>query len=231
MMHLPNTVFPALMCIWSPTRGTGPQHRGLVPNMVFVFISTFSHFSVPRSGELFPVNVNLAPNYTFEGEDPWVYQEDHDCRVDTLVERPRMFPQVQLPQIAGAPVLDFSQVDLGLVAQLHDVTGRVLAQVRGQPHGPSPVPAPTRPQPLDDSSVFSPWFEGCPICKKSFREFNKLKVHFSTKHKRDSEHMCPKCGKALGTAANLSSHLENFHKYKTMCILLVNMPHSTRRIC
>ena len=132
------------------------------------------------------MNVNLAPNYTFEGEDPWVYQEDCDCRVETLVERARMFPQVQLPQIAGAPVLDFSQVDLGLVAQLHNVTGRVLAQARGQPHGPSPVPAPTRPQPSDDSSVsgLAPGLKACPICKKSFREFNKLKVHFSTQHKK-----------------------------------------------
>ena len=135
------------------------------------------------------------------------------------MERPRMFPQVQLPQIAGVPTLDFSHVDLGLLEQLHDVTGRVLAQARGRPHGPSPVPAPTRPQPSDDSSVSdsAPGLKACPICKKSFREFNK--VHFSTQHKRDSEHMCPKCGKALGIAANLSSHLENFHKYKNyVCI-------------
>ena len=180
------------MCAWSPTWGDQSPTQGVtVLHMAFVFISTFSHFSVPRSGELFPVSVNLAPNYTFEGKDPWVYQEDPDCRVETLVERPRMIPQVQLPQIAGAPVLDFPQVDLGLVAQLHDVTGRVLAQARGQPHGPSPVPAPTRPQPSDDSSVsdLAPGLKACPICKKSFREFNKLKVHFSTQHKRDSEHV------------------------------------------
>ena len=168
----------------------------------------FSHISVPRSGELFPVSVNLAPTYTFGGKDPCVYQEDHDCRVETLVERPRMFPQVQLPQIGGVPALDLSQVDFGLVEQLHDVTGRVLAQARSQPHGPSPVPAPTRPQLSDDSSVsdLDPGWDACPIYK--------LKVHFSIQHKRDYEHMCPKCGKALGTAANLSSHLENFHKYK-----------------
>ena len=101
----------------SLTQGDQSLTQGVtVLDMVFAGISTFSHFSVPRSGELFPVSVNLAPNYTFEGEDPWVYQEDHDCRVETLVERPRMFPQVHLLQIAGAPVLDFSQVDLGLMA-------------------------------------------------------------------------------------------------------------------
>ena len=111
---------------WSLTQGDWSLTQGVtVLDMMFAFIS------VPRCGELFPVNVNLAPNYTFEGEDPWVYQEDYDCMVETLVERPRMFPQVKLPQIAGAPVLNFSQVDLGLVAQLHDVTGRVLAQAGG----------------------------------------------------------------------------------------------------
>ena len=148
-----------------------------VLNTAFTFISTFPHLSVPRSGELFPVNVNLALNYTFEGEDLWIYQEDCDCRVETLVERPRMFPQVQLPQIAGAPVLDFSQVDLGLLAQLHDVTGRVLAQAMGQPCGPSPVPAPTRPQPSDNSSVsgLAPGLKACPICKKSVRELTNSK--------------------------------------------------------
>ena len=168
------------------TGGSVPDTGSYYPQHSVCIYFHFSHFSVPRSGELFPVNVNLAPSYTFEGEDPWVYEEDHNCRVETLVERPRMFPQVQLPQIAGAPVLDFSQVDLGLGAWLHDVTGRVLAQARGQPHGPSSVPAPTRPQPSDDSSVsgLAPGLKACPICKRSFREFNKLKVHFSTQHKR-----------------------------------------------
>ena len=187
MMHLPNTVFPALMCVQSlmryqsPTQGISPRHGELQSSTQRMHLfPLFSHISVPRSGELFPVSVNLAPNYTFEDEDPWFYQEDHDCRVETLVERPRMFPQVQLPQIAGVPALYFSQVDLGLVEQLHDVTGRVLAQARGQPHGSSPVPAPTRPQPSDDSSVsdLAPGLKACPICKKSFREFNKLKSTF-----------------------------------------------------
>ena len=157
-----------------------------------------------------------------------VYQEDHDCRVETLVERPKMFPQAQLSQIPGIPSLDLSHVDLVLVEELHDVTGRVLAQARGKPHGPSSVPAPTRSPPSDDPSVsdLAPGLKSCPICRKTFRKFNKLKVHFSTQHKRSSEHMCPKCGKALGTAANLNSHLENFHKYKNY--VCITCQHSTQ---
>ena len=64
-----------------------------------------------------------------------------------------MSPQAQLPQLPGIPSLDLSHVDLALVEELHDVTGRVLAQARGQPHGSSPVPAPTRSLPSDDPSV------------------------------------------------------------------------------
>ena len=156
----------------------------------------------------------------FEGENPWVYQEERDCRVETLVERPRMFPQAQLPQLPGVSSLDLFHVDLALVEELHDVTGRVLAQVRGQSHGPLPASVQTRSPLPDDPSVseLSPGIKSCPICKKTFREYNKLKVHFNTQHKRSSEHLCPKCGKC-GTAANLASHLENFHKYKNyVCI-------------
>ena len=38
--------------------------------------------------------------------------------------------------------------------------------------------------------------------------------------------MCPKCGKALGTAANLNTHLENFHKYKNY--VCITCQHSTQ---
>ena len=75
MMHQPSTVFQ-LYCMYGPQQGVlVPDMGGLVPNTggyildtAFIFIC---NFSVPRSGELFPVNVSLATNYTFEGKDPW----------------------------------------------------------------------------------------------------------------------------------------------------------------
>ena len=147
-----------------------------------------SLISVLNSGASLPANVSLAPSYDFQAENPWVYQEDRDVRVER-VDRPRMFPHVVLPQV---PELSVGGLDINLVEELHNVTGRFLSQVRGQPASVPvtvplsvPVSTPTS-QTADVSSLpeLTPGSRTCPVCSKVFREVNKLKIHYAKQHKK-----------------------------------------------
>ena len=173
------------------------------------------------SGALLPANVSLAPSYDFQTENPWVYQEDHDVRVER-VDRPRMFPHVNLPQVLELSMGNSSNIDISLVEELHNVTGRFLSQVRGQPASVpastiSTVPAPTSTIQSSDVTLLPELVPGsrtCPVCSKVFREINKLKIHYATQHKKESDFICVKCKKVLGTAASLATHIDSFHKYR-----------------
>ena len=144
-----------------------------------------------NSGALLPANVSLAPSYDFQTENPWVYQEDRDVWVER-VDRPRMFPHVNLLQVPELSIGDLSNIDISLVEELHNVTGRFLSQVRGQLSSVpastiSTVPAPTST--IQSSDVIPllelvPGSRTCPVCSKAFREINKLKIHYATQHKR-----------------------------------------------
>ena len=140
------------------------------------------------------------------------------CRVDS----PRMFPCVVLPQVPELTVGDLGNIDINLVEELHNVAGRFLSQVRGQPASVPvtvplsvPVSTPTS-QSADVPSLpeLTPGSRTCPVCSKVFREVNKLRIHYATQHKKESEFTCVKCKKVLGTAASLSVHIDNFHKYR-----------------
>ena len=145
-----------------------------------------------NSGALLPANMSLAPSYDFQTENPWVYQEDHAVWVER-VDRPRMFPHVNLPQVPELSIGDLSNIDISLVEELHNVTGRFLSQVRGQPASVpastiSTVPAPTST--IQSSDIIQlpelvPGSRTCPVCSKVFREINKLKIHYATQHKRN----------------------------------------------
>ena len=165
------------------------------------------------------------PSYSFSEEDPWVFQEDKDCRSHTSVQRPRMFPEEQLPAVPVLQQPSLQQpVDVAAVQDIHDSTGRYLQQVRGQPQPPAtsstvPQATVTSPSPgtssaaVDLSSLLST-DRTCPVCQATFQELNKLKRHITTRHSRESPFMCKKCKKNLGSASSLATHMENFHQYR-----------------
>ena len=92
----------------------------------FTIYSVF-FFLILRSGALYPVNITVSPSYSFSEEDPWVFQEDKDCRSHTSVQRPRMFPEEQLPAVPVLQQPSLQQpVDVAAVQDIHDSTGRYL---------------------------------------------------------------------------------------------------------
>ena len=166
----------------------------------------------------------VSPTYNFSEDDPWVFQEDQDCRSHTSVQRPRMFPQEQLPAVPALQQPAIQPVDVAAVQDIHEPTGRYLQQVRGQPQPPVTSASVTQPtstsptpgssfSPVDLSSLLST-DRTCPVCQVTFPEFNKLKRHITTKHSRESPFMCKKCKKNLGSASSLATHMENYHQYR-----------------
>ena len=107
----------------------------LVPGTSIVLHTVF-YILVLRSGALYPVNITVSPSYNFSEDDPWVFQEDQDCRSHTSVQRPRMFPWEQLPAVPALQQPAIQPVDLAAVQDIHESTGRYLQQVRGQPQPP-----------------------------------------------------------------------------------------------
>ena len=135
--------------------------------------------------------MSLAPSYDFQTENPWVYQEDRDVWVER-VDRPRMFPHVNLLQVPELSMGDLSNIDISLVEELHNVTGRFLSQVREQP---SSVPASTiSTAPAPSSTIQSsdvillpelvPGSRTCPVCSKVFREITNLRFTMPHSTKR-----------------------------------------------
>ena len=179
-----------------------------VPGALIVLHMVF-YILVLRYGALYPVNITVSPSYNFFEDDPWVFQEDQDCRSHTSVQRPRMFPQEQLPAVPALQQPAIQPVDVAAVQDIHESTGRYLQQVRGQPQPPVTSASVTQPSvsvtqptstsptpgssfsPVDLSSLLST-DRTCPVCQVTFPEFNKLKRHITTKH-RESPFMCKKC--------------------------------------
>ena len=195
----------------------------LVPGTSIVLHTVF-YILVLRSGALYPVNITVSPSYNFSEDDPWVFQEDQDCRSHTSVQRPRMFPREQLPAVPALQQPAIQPVDLAAVQEVHESTGRYLQRVRGQPQPPvtsasvtqltstSPTPGSSLSS-VDLSSLLST-DRTCPVCQVTFSEFNKLKRHITIKHSRESPFMCKKCKKNLGSASSLDTHMENYHQYR-----------------
>ena len=189
-----------------------------------IVLHTVFYILVLRSGALYPVNITVSPSYNFSEDDPWVFQEDQDCRSHTSVQRPRMFPWEQLPAVPALQQPAIQPVDLAAVQDIHESTGRYLQQVRGQPQPPvtsASVTQPTSTSPTPGSSLSSVDLSSllsmdrtCPVCQVTFSEFNKLKRHITTKHSRESPFMCKKCKKNLGSASSLDTHMENYHQYR-----------------
>ena len=116
-----------------------PQHS------IYIYLPICHFFSVPRSGELyfniyscqflcimFIVVLDMGNQSPTQGIQSLTqgHQLMLVCplttllrvrilRMETLVERLRMFPQAQLPQLPGVSSLDLSHVDLALVEELH----------------------------------------------------------------------------------------------------------------
>ena len=207
------------MFIWAltvpDTTSAVPDTAKPVPGTSIVLHTVF-YILVLRSGALYPVNVTVSPSYNFSEDDPWVFQEDTDCRPHTSVQRPRMFPREQLPAVPALQQPAIQPVDLAAVQDIHESTGRYLQQVRGQPQPPVSSASVTQPTSVSqtpgssfssvDLSSLSSSDRICPVCQVTFLEFNKLKRHITTKHSRESPFMCKKCKKNLGSASSLDTH-------------------------
>ena len=223
-------------------RSLAQQKRSSAWRQSFSHILQFIQFFLfsPEIWALYPVNITVLPSYSFSEEDPWVFQEDKDCRSHTSVQRPRMFPEEQLPAV---PVLQQPSaqqpVDVAAVQDIHDSTGRYLQQVRGQPQPPatsstvyqatvaSPSPG-TSSAAVDLSSLLST-DRTCPVCQATFQELNKLKRHITTRHSRESPFMCTKCKKNLGSASSLATHMETFINVEILFATFANFPASSKK--
>ena len=204
-----------------PCRGEyGPPHKHQSFNISFII------FTVRTDGRLLPVSVIQGPGHSFTTEDPAIFQEDLNT-TSTRVSRPRQFPSVNLPTpgspLSSQPVLS-EGLSLSDIQQLHDTTGNILMRQQQQPPASTiPTPSPSSIPSLSASDTLPILEVGakvCPICQKSFREYNKCKAHYIGHHSRKEGFKCKKCLKVLGSQPSLIQHQETFHQFTNfVCIL------------
>ena len=202
-----------------PVEGNTVLHTDIGP-LIFIL----SLFSVRTGGRLLPVSIIQGPGHSFTTEDPAIFQEDLNTTC-ARVSRPRQFPSVNLPT-PGSPLSSQPMLSEGLslsdIQQLHDTTGNILTRQQQQPPA-STIPTPSS-IPSSSASDTLPVLEVgtkvCPICQKSFREYNKCKAHYIGRHSRKEGFKCKKCLKVLGSQPSLVQHQETFHQFTNfVCIL------------